>query len=375
MRQAAPIYWIAAFVFAFVIWADRFQLDESVRAQATVVPAGRVQVVKAVDGGVLAQLLVREGDQVEVGQILARLEDVRANARQGEVQAQLAALEVALERAGAEADQREPDFDQFPKRWSAMVESQRALYQETAQRHSDQMTSLTQALELAQARYELLSQLERSGDTSDMRLLEAENELLTARQNLRAAKQDFKAGALREVAEIESRLYTLQFQLNERANVVEKTTITAPKSGIVSNLKFATLGAPIGSGETLLSISPTQEAFELEIKISPADVGSLQVGEPVSAKLSAFDATVYGDFKGQLILISAEAVSEAVDGTQQTFFKGVARMDWRQNPKVNPDLLRAGMTASVDIITGRRSVLEYLLKPIKRGMGQALTER
>lgn len=375
MRQAAPIYWIAAFVFAFVIWADRFQLDESVRAQATVVPAGRVQVVKAVDGGVLAQLLVREGDQVEVGQILARLEDVRANARQGEVQAQLAALEVALERAGAEADQREPDFDQFPKRWSAMVESQRALYQETAQRHSDQMTSLTQALELAQARYELLSKLERSGDTSDMRLLEAENELLTARQNLRAAKQDFKAGALREVAEIESRLYTLQFQLNERANVVEKTTITAPKSGIVSNLKFATLGAPIGSGETLLSISPTQEAFELEIKISPADVGSLQVGEPVSAKLSAFDATVYGDFKGQLILISAEAVSEAVDGTQQTFFKGVARMDWRQNPKVNPDLLRAGMTASVDIITGRRSVLEYLLKPIKRGMGQALTER
>lgn len=375
MRQAAPIYWIAAFVFAFVIWADRFQLDESVRAQATVVPAGRVQVVKAVDGGVLAQLLVREGDQVEVGQILARLEDVRANARQGEVQAQLAALEVALERAGAEAEQREPDFDQFPKRWSAMVESQRALYQETAQRHSDQMTSLTQALELAQARYELLSQLERSGDTSDMRLLEAENELLTARQNLRAAKQDFKAGALREVAEIESRLYTLQFQLNERANVVEKTTITAPKSGIVSNLKFATLGAPIGSGETLLSISPTQEAFELEIKISPADVGSLQVGEPVSAKLSAFDATVYGDFKGQLILISAEAVSEAVDGTQQTFFKGVARMDWRQNPKVNPDLLRAGMTASVDIITGRRSVLEYLLKPIKRGMGQALTER
>ena len=375
MRQAAPIYWIAAFVFAFVIWADRFQLDESVRAQATVVPAGRVQVVKAVDGGVLAQLLVREGDQVEVGQILARLEDVRANARQGEVQAQLAALEVALERAGAEAEQREPDFDQFPKRWSAMVESQRALYQETAQRHSDQMTSLTQALELAQARYELLSKLERSGDTSDMRLLEAENELLTARQNLRAAKQDFKAGALREVAEIESRLYTLQFQLNERANVVEKTTITAPKSGIVSNLKFATLGAPIGSGETLLSISPTQEAFELEIKISPADVGSLQVGEPVSAKLSAFDATVYGDFKGQLILISAEAVSEAVDGTQQTFFKGVARMDWRQNPKVNPDLLRAGMTASVDIITGRRSVLEYLLKPIKRGMGQALTER
>lgn len=375
MRQAAPIYWIAAFVFAFVIWADRFQLDESVRAQATVVPAGRVQVVKAVDGGVLAQLLVREGDQVEVGQILARLEDVRANARQGEVQAQLAALEVALERAGAEAEQREPDFDQFPKRWSAMVESQRALYRETAQRHSDQMTSLTQALELAQARYELLSKLERSGDTSDMRLLEAENELLTARQNLRAAKQDFKAGALREVAEIESRLYTLQFQLNERANVVEKTTITAPKSGIVSNLKFATLGAPIGSGETLLSISPTQEAFELEIKISPADVGSLQVGEPVSAKLSAFDATVYGDFKGQLILISAEAVSESVDGTQQTFFKGVARMDWRQNPKVNPDLLRAGMTASVDIITGRRSVLEYLLKPIKRGMGQALTER
>jgi len=375
MRRTSPIYIVSIFLMLFGVWASQFSLNESIRADATLVPVGRVQVVQVVDGGVLAELLVQEGDQVEAGQVLARLEDARANARQGEIEARRAALRVALERALAQAEDSQPDFDQFPTQWKAMVDAQRRLYAKTTRGYTEQIETLNAAVSLAQERYELLAKLGRSGDSSSLRLLEAEAELNKALQALETSKQTFRAEALREVAEIEGQLYTLEFQLNERANVVEKTIIAAPKAGVVTNLQFATLGAAIAPGDSLLSISPTQEEFELEIHISPSDVGALRVGLPVSAKLVAFDAAIYGDFKGELKLISADAATEQRGADKNTYFKGVAKVQWASNPKVDLGLLRAGMTATVDIITGSRTVADYLLKPIRRGLGEALTER
>ena len=135
------------------------------------------------------------------------------------------------------------------------------------------------------------------------------------------------------------------------------------------------MGLLISPGEEFLSIAPIDETLEVEIKISPTDVGSLRVGMPIRVSLSAFDPSIYGTLTGNLRLISADAIAPETGASTGSYFKGIANIDWKNNTRITPDLLRPGMVATIDIKTGSRSVLRFLLKPLLRGSPRVFTER
>lgn len=375
MRSVSIIYAVAIAIFVFLTWAWNFNIDEAVRAQGTVVPVGRVQVVQVADGGVLAQLMVAEGDRVQAGQVIAHLDNTRAAARRDELDAKLAALTVARTRAEAEAEGHTPNFAQFPADWRDVVTSQRELYTQKQTEHSALLRALQAALDTTQREFDVLSNLSKSGDTSNLRLIQSEKELAQRQRELSEAQLKFKTAALTEIAQIDQDLFTLRFQLQERESMVDMTSIIAPKDGIISSLAFTTIGAAIAPGQEFASIAPTNEDLIIEAKIQPVDVGRLITGLPVAIKLDAFDAAIYGNFKGDLTLISADATTEQNGGVERSYFKAQVVVDWTSNNKVDLTALRPGMTATLDLITGERSVLTYLLKPILRGVDGVFIER
>jgi adhesin transport system membrane fusion protein len=375
MRKTSPIYVIATLLVGFFIWSALFYIDEAVRAEGTLAPKGRVQVVQVTDGGVLETLLVNEGDSVSRGQIIARLEDTRAAARRDELEARSAALQVRRVRAEAEANGIELTFNNLPPSWHSLITAQRDLFAERQLLQRQTLQSLSVSLELANREFEMIERMSREGDTANIRLIQAERDLIDRRQAFDDAQRTFRADALKEISDIDGELFALQFSSEELRNIVEKTVIYAPKSGVVTNIRYETLGAFVGPGEEFLSIAPIDETLEVEIKISPTDVGSLRVGMPVRVSLSAYDATIYGTLTGQLRLISADVIEPETGTSTGSYFKGIATINWENNSRITPDLLRPGMVATIDIKTGSRSVLRYLLKPLLRGSSRVFTER
>ncbi|QGG80185.1 HlyD family efflux transporter periplasmic adaptor subunit [Litorivicinus lipolyticus] len=375
MRQASPIYLVAGLVSCFLIWAYHFEIDESVRATGSIAPAGRIQIVQVADGGVLEALYINEGDRVVKGQVIAKLEDTRASARKSELDAQLAALQVRRMRAQAEASGTPLSFVDLPAQWSGLIEAQRALFLASQDRQQKAVDALASSVSLAKREYDMMSKLTRGGDATNIQLLQAQRDFVDRTQALEDAKLQYRTQALGEIAEIDGQLFSLKFSIDERENIVAKTTITAPKSGIVTSLKYATLGASVSAGEAFVSIAPIDETLELELEIDPTDVGSLRLGMPIKLSLGAFDPAIFGTVTGQLKLISADVVP-ANDATRKAaYFKGVADVDWASNSRIDASLLRPGMTATVDIKTGSRTVLLYLFKPLLRGSSTVFTER
>lgn len=375
MRKPSPIYVIICLLAGFFIWAALFYIDEAVRAEGILAPRGSVQVVQVADGGVLQELLVNEGDSVSKGQIIAKLEDTRAAARRDELDARTAALQVRRVRAEAEANGIEPIFNSLPASWYKLVTAQRNLFAERHLLHQQTLQSLSASRELASQEFEMIDRMSSEGDTANIRLIQAERDLIDRRQAYENAKRTFRADALKEISDIDGELFALQFSSEELRNVVEKTVIQAPKSGVVTNIKYETLGAFVSPGEEFLSIAPIDETLEVEIKISPTDVGSLRVGMPIRVSLSAFDSSIYGTLTGNLRLISADAIAPETGASTGSYFKGIANIDWKNNTRITPDLLRPGMVATIDIKTGSRSVLRFLLKPLLRGSSRVFTER
>ena len=375
MRNNSVIYVIAATFFGFVGWAYNFNINEAVRAQGKLVPVGRIQVVQIADGGTLGELLVSEGDRVVEGQVIARLDNTRASARRNEADAKVSALTVNRVRAQAEVNGIAPNFSEFPSGWGEVISSQKKLYDQKQAEQQELIAALTLVLETAVSEYDLLSRLAGSGDTSNLRLIQAQKEVLQREKEFLEVQSKFKTASMAEIAQIDQELFSLRFQIEERNSVVEKTNIIAPKDGIISSLNFTTIGAAMSSGEQFASIAPINEDLIIEAQIKPADVGRLLVNLPVAIKLDAFDSAIYGNFDATLSLISADASAEVIDGREQSFFKAEIVIDWKSNSKVSLDALRPGMTATLDIITGERSVLTYLLKPILRGFDGVFIER
>jgi len=375
MRNNSIIYVIAAAFVSFVIWAYTFDINEAVRAQGQIVPVGRVQIVQVADGGILGALLVSEGDAVKEGQVIARLDKTRAAARRNELDARFSALTVARARAEAEVNGTIPDFEQFPVDWAEVIQSQRDLFYQKQAEQSALISALEFALKTAQTEYDLISRLAGSGDTSNLRLIQAQKDLSQRQKELLEVKLKFKTSSTSEIAKIDQELFALRFQIEERESVVDKTSIIAPKDGIISALNFTTIGASMSAGEEFASISPTSEELIIEARIQPMDVGRLINGLPVAIKLDAFDAAIFGNFQGHLTLISADATTEIVSGREQSYFKAQVVVDWTSNRKVDLTALRPGMTATLDLITGERAVLTYLLKPILRGFDGVFIER
>lgn len=363
----------------FFVWAANFEIDQSVRAPGQIIPTARNQIVQVVDGGVLAELFIEEGQEVQQGQRLAVLEKERAEASFEEGRARVAGLRVALIRAQAEARDELPHFNEMDMEFPAFVAAQQELYSQKRRALQDTLELLTSNLRLAEQQLEINEELYADRDVSMLDVMDSQARVSDARNKVLDAENEYLRDALEESAKLETELAVAEQQSKERLDVFAHTDVRAPVAGVVKYLSINTLGGVMRPGDELMQISPTESELLVEVRIDPVDVGQLELGLPVDISLDAFDSTIYGKLEGELIYLSSDTLTEkGEDGSTFTYYRARARVDHQAkvaNPKFAGLQLRPGMTSTVDIRTAKRTVLQFMAKPILRAFSGALSQR
>lgn len=416
-RGAHALIWaIAGFCGAALVWAGHAPLEEITRAVGGVVPARQVQVVQNLEGGILAELLVAAGQPVQEGQGLMRIDDTRFAASFRETRLQILALEARAARLRAEAEDRAFDA---PAAVAAaapdLVERERRLFESRArEREADLEIARQQA---AQRRQELLelqakvAQLARSdgllqrelgitrplvkqGVVSEVEVLRLErraNELAGELEAARLAVPRLEAavaeaetkGAERALAFRNEASAQLNETLAELARLgessraledrVRRTLVTSPVNGVVKRVLITTVGGVIQPGMDLMEIVPSDERLVVEARVRPADIAFVHPGQRAVVKLTAYDFAIYGSLPGYLEHVSADAITNPEGESHYLARVRTERSHMGREEGALPII--PGMVAEVDIVTGQRTVLQYLLKPLLRARELALRER
>jgi adhesin transport system membrane fusion protein len=377
-RGPSMMLLLAIGLMLFIGWAASFEIDQAVRATGQVISSTRTQIIQAVDGGVLSELRVAEGQLVKVGEVLAVLEKSRAEAGFDESRDKVASLGIAMARARAEALMQTPVFGQAFNAYPDFVSAQRSLYLQRRRTLDEDVGANSQSLAMAREELTMTETLLKDGDVSKLEALRARRQVAEIEARISAARNKYRQDASAEAAKIEEELAAVNSKLSERQNILQHTELIAPVAGTIKFLRVTTIGGVLRGGDELMQIAPTDDALIIEAKVNPTDVGQLRVGQPVSVKVDAFDYTVYGMLNGDLNYISPDTLSEqGQNGQPQTFYRIKVHLPRAQpnNTRAADIVVRPGMTASIDIRTGSRSVLNYLAKPVFKAFGGALTER
>lgn len=364
-------------VVLFVAWSAWFDIDQTVRAQGQLIPGGRTQVIQVVDGGVLSEIRVQEGDTVKAGQVLAVLEPDRAKASFDEAQAKHTALRVVLRRAQAEAAGTAPVFGPEFAAYPDLVAAQNKLYAQRRQGLDDALAMQQEAMGLAKEELQMNERLFAGGDISRVEVLRARRQVSDIQSRIFDIRNKYLQDARTEAARQEEEISSQRYRQEDRRYALAQTQLSAPVDGVVKYLRVTTVGGVLRAGDELLQISPTDGESLLEVKVNPADIAQLRTGMSANIRLDAYDYAIYGSVQGELVYISSDTLQEqGPNGQSQTYYRARVRvLPAATNLKLQPIVLKPGLTATVDILTGQRSVLSYLIKPIARGLTGALNER
>ena len=363
---------------ALAFWASQSDLDQLVRATGQVIPDARTQIIQAADGGVVFELRVQEGQAVKAGQILAVLEKERAQAGFKEIVARVASLRAILDRTNAEIRQIPLAFNKQSAAFPEFTTAQSGLYMQRKKTLDEELGYLQEALANAKEELEMNQKLMKTGDTSRLDLLRSERQVTDLAGRISATRNRYLQESRQDASKAEEELATTQQKLNERQSILNHTDLTSPVGGVVKYLRINTIGGVLRPGDELMQIAPTDGGFFVEGRVTPSDVGSLKLGLPVTVRVDSFDYSIYGTLKGQLTHISPDTLSEQGSrGETNVFYRIQVRLDADQshNPRAQDIVIKSGMTTSLDIRTGERTVLQYLIKPIFKAFQGALTER
>ncbi len=393
------------------IWACVAPIDRIVRAEGRIIAAARSQIVQHLEGGIVSEILVREGQAVQAGEVLMRLSNVQASTTVQQGQSKLWSLKAQFARLTAEAEGLDqpkfpPDLPRqfqdlemnaFHARATQRKSEKLILTQQVNQKASDlveaklRMDGLATELALARKQSSLMDGLYKQGAASQMEMLEAQgrsqrlltqyNDVLSSIHRLQAAVAEFKA-RLEETnsrlgAEIRTELSQVSTEMSRFALAVdgdedrlERTAVRAPASGFVNRLYFNTIGGVTKPGEALLEITPNDGPVAVEARIRPDDRASLRPGLETRVMIGAYDYAVYGALDGKVIEVSADTVP---DEQGHRYYRLIIQTELAQGLLAKQPIL-PGMTARADVVLGQRSVISYLLSPLTRFKSQALRE-
>ncbi|WP_417249627.1 HlyD family efflux transporter periplasmic adaptor subunit [Celeribacter sp.] len=357
----------ALVVLVFLLWAAIANVDEIVRADGEMISSSRPQIVQNLEGGILSELLVSEGQMVEQGQVLARLQGTEFRTSADDLQERLDALEVRRLRLEAEVEGAD-DFsvpDDLAARAAAVVDSERALMTARKADFLARRDGAREALKQAETERSLMEDMLKKNVVALIevtRARKAYTDALATYNSIVAAADLTRAEAysetLREIASVRQGLTLAKDQL-------DRTVITSPMRGIVNNLTVTTIGGVIRPGEELVQIIPVDEELFIEARVRPEDIAHVEPGQAATIKLSAYDYTIYGTLKGTVKVVSADTFRDERDPNAQPYYRVTATVDLdtlsQRQQKIE---IRPGMRAQVELHTGSKSFLQYLLKPL-----------
>ena len=367
------IFFLTAFLTAFVIWAYNSDLEEVTRGQGSIIPSSRLQVIQSLDPGILAKLHVKEGDLVEAGDILVTIDDTRSSAVLRESEAKVVNLEAMLARYRSEA------YDEplkFPASVSKELRDRETSAYKARRRALDEaVTGLQQSKRILDEQIRRTAAMVKRGVSSEIELLRMQRESADLALQISERRNN-------ELVRTEAELAQARENLAMHADPVERSNIRSPMRGIVNNIKITTVGGVINAGQDIMEIVPIDDTLLVQAYIRPQDVAFVHPGLHATVKLSAYDYAIYGGLDGTVTLISPDTLSDErrrselnLDANQSYYRVLVETTGSKLTDKNGKELrILPGMVATVDIQTGKKSVFQYLIKPITR-MKQALHER
>ena len=413
LRARAMLYGVAIVVVALVVWAALAKIDEVTRGQGKVIPSQQIQLVGSQDGGVVTEILVREGDIVDKGELMLRLDQTRSESTFRENRAEFQALSVKAARLRAVVDKTEfvPD-PELVEKVPRIVGQELAIYQSSQAELSlevqiaeqqllqrqEELTEITarerqmaRSLQLTQRELNKTRPMVASGAVSEVEILRLErqvNELSGERQQAAAQLQRIKSSiseAESKIAEVElefvnevrqeltdtlTRMNALEEAGTGLSDRVKQTNVRSPVNGTVKQLYYNTIGGVVLPGKEIIEVVPLDDTLLLEVRIRPKDIAFLIPGQKALVKFTAYDFVVYGGLDGTVEHIGADTV---MDEEGNPFYEVNVRT---KEPNLGEDKpIIPGMTVEVDILTGKKSILAYLMKPVLRAKQYALTER
>ena len=368
-----------AFLIFFFLWATFFKIDQIVHAQGQVIASSRTQLVQAADGGVLVDMKVQEGDEVQAGEIIAVLEKERAQAAFSESKGKVIALRMTVARLQAEITDKTLVYDETIKdRYPSLYETQLNLYKQRTHAIADQLAVLKDNVQLAQQELAMNEPLEKMGDISKADVMKLKRQVNEARNLYATARNKYLQEASSELNKAQEDLNAQEQVLSDREQLLEHTDIVAPATGIIKSIRVTTLGGVVRQGDEILQILPTESDLVVEAKIKPADMANIKVGLPAKVKLDAYDYAIFGTMSGVVTYVSADTLQEDTKAGPITYYRvkvAIHEKDFKNSERVLDIEVRPGMTATVDIQTGKRSILSYLLKPLTKTFTEAFGER
>ncbi|MCQ9122083.1 HlyD family type I secretion periplasmic adaptor subunit [Rodentibacter pneumotropicus] len=368
------------FLVTFVIWAYFSPLEEVTRGQGSVIPSSREQIVQSLDPGIIQEMKVKEGEIVEKGQVLLTLDDTRSSAILRESEAKVQNLRAVVARLQAESAGKPLVFaDDIPE---DVVSRETAAYNARRKAMLDAVEGLAQSKALLDKEIAITQPMVKKGVVSQVELLRMQRQSSDFAQQITERRNRYSADANNELVQTESELAQARENMAMRADPVERSQIKAPLRGVVKNIRINTVGGVVQAGQDILEIVPLDDTLLVQAYISPKDVAFIRPGQPALVKISAYDYSIYGGLEGKVTLISPDTLqderrrSELNLNADQAYYRilietqGTSITDSKgQKLDITP-----GMTATVDIKTGEKTVFQYLIKPITR-MKQALQER
>lgn len=364
------VIWIIALALCvFGFWAANAPLEEIVRGQGKVVPARSSQIIQNLEGGIVAEVFVVEGDVVEAQQRVVRMDATQFRSAFQELREQRLALMLKLERLSAEQDQTN---EYYPSTDLAALapeyaDSELALFEARRKELVDTLASLEEAARLRRQEVEILEPMVERTAVPEIDLIRAEQAAVDAEGRISTTLGEFEVARSEEYSETLVRLRQVEEQIRAREDQLRRTDVLSPVRGIVNRVSVTTIGGVVNPGEELIEVLPLDEALRVEGRIDPRDIGFVFAGMPATIKLTAFDFSVYGTLTGRVVHVGADTVTDETQREPVPYYEVFVELDNTalEGPTGVVEI-RPGMQAEVELKSGERTVLEYLLKPLFR---------
>lgn len=359
------VWLVAASLLVALLWAAIAQINEITRGDGTVIPLRRMQTIQSLEGGILSELLVHEGDLVKEGQILARMDATRFRSAWLETRAEIDTLQAEIARL--EAEVMESDTIVFDGGDSDLRANEQRLFNARRTKLNESIAAAEAERAAIVAQIEITAPLAEQGSVSKVDLLRLRQQEAALLGRISELRNNYVQEAYSDLVAKKGRLVALEQQLIQKQDQLDRTEIRSPVSGRVNTVKITTLGGVVQPGEAIMEVTPVDDQLMIETKVSPRDVAFIAPGMPASVKITAYDFSIYGDLRGTVTQISGDTVDEETANGVQAFYRVMVTTEKSYLERNGEQLpIRPGMVAQVDIESGSRSVLSYLTRPILR---------
>lgn len=416
-RDHVLLYTVAGLLLIFLVWANLARLEEVARGDGKVIPSSQVQVIQNLEGGIIDEFLVKEGETVKEGQVILRMRNVQADSDLGatnqkyhgllattiRLQAEAAgkdAVEFPKEVTAAAPESVSAEQDVFIARKKQIIGQLDILNQQLAQKRGEveelnrRIADTSNLLKLAQDERAMVAPMVERGAANKMELLQIDRQIATQKAELNSLRSALprsnagvkevqgrindltssqRADAQRELAEKTIELNTIKQTLAAYKDRSERTEVKSPVHGRVQDIKVTTVGGVVRPGDPIMDIVPLEDTLVVESRVRPADIAFIYPGQKALVRISAFDFSVYGALEGKVKDISPDSIT---NDKGESFYRVTVQTEETTLKKGNKEYdIIPGMQATVDIITGEKTVMNYLLKPFVKASQTALRER